>query len=580
MKKLILLLILAFTCVLGLAACDEEKPAELSQELKDGQSFIKQLYEKASSETPSDYFMVGSAAKCSVTWSVNVKSGNPEDVKVVVNEDGTVTIDVNEKALTDVVYTLTATLSYNNETTTLSYERKLPRFQELTHAQYLAAEDDSAVVIKGIVTAVLSKPSLGDKTSELYLQDADGGYYAYDLTDDPVAKGVEVGMEVRVTGTKDLYFGTHQLKSGTVEIINSNKVSVTPYDITADYKAAADLKAESLVSKQSTIVTLKGVTIGAVGTNGYHYFSVEGATVTSDCYVRLSSSNCPLNAADTTAYSAKWAELEGHKANITGVVSLYSEAFYIQPVSLDSIEDLGAVQKTDAEAVAWAEGKLDISKLKFEHGKTVDLPSNADLALYGVSVSWASSNTSVIAIEGNAATVTAGAADTEVTLTATLTKNAESKQVEIKVTVAKYEEGSDEPALKEGTAYTISARNASDLLYFSGSISDGRFAGTAEASAAASVYVEIEGETYYLYFMNNGTKTYINMGDSSSGAEFVTDKANATVYEWNSNLKTLVVADDTNNRAFGMGATSTFTTFSCYDASGNYNWGQFTEVAA
>ena len=58
MKKLILVLILMLSCIFGLTACNDDKTEnvekELSPELKAGQSFIKQLYVNASSETPAD----------------------------------------------------------------------------------------------------------------------------------------------------------------------------------------------------------------------------------------------------------------------------------------------------------------------------------------------------------------------------------------------------------------------------------------------------------------------------------------------------------------------------------------------
>ena len=134
--------------------------------------------------------------------------------------------------------------------------------------------------------------------------------------------------------------------------------------------------------------------------------------------------------------------------------------------------------------------------------------------------------------------------------------------------------------LKENTAYTISANNANGLLYFSGTVTSGRFDGTLEASEAVSVYVEISGSDYYIYFMDGETKTYIVMSDKAAGGSFTTDKASATVFEWNATINTLVVAEDSNNRAFGAGASATNNNFSCYDTSNTYNWGQFNEVAA
>ncbi|MBO5480862.1 MAG: InlB B-repeat-containing protein, partial [Clostridia bacterium] len=47
----------------------------------------------------------------------------------------------------------------------------------MTHEEFVAAEDEAAVVVKGVVTGIVNT----DSKHELYFEDADGGYYAYDL---------------------------------------------------------------------------------------------------------------------------------------------------------------------------------------------------------------------------------------------------------------------------------------------------------------------------------------------------------------------------------------------------------------
>ena len=136
------------------------------------------------------------------------------------------------------------------------------------------------------------------------------------------------------------------------------------------------------------------------------------------------------------------------------------------------------------------------------------------------------------------------------------------------------------PSVVVGTGYTISAANKDGLLYFTGDVAEGRFTGSLNAADAVTVYVEAAqnaGE-FYLYFMAGETKTYVVMADKAAGGSFSTDVATATVFEWSAEKATLVVVDDANNRAFGTDGTKTYTTFSCYDLNGSYNWGQFTEV--
>lgn len=141
----------------------------------------------------------------------------------------------------------------------------------------------------------------------------------------------------------------------------------------------------------------------------------------------------------------------------------------------------------------------------------------------------------------------------------------------------------DEPttgALEIGKGYTISAVNGTGTLYFAGAVTEGRFSGTYDASAATVVYVEAAANAseYLLYFMVGETKNYVVIADSATGASITTDATAATAFEWNAEKATLAVAEDANNRGFGVGATATYQTFSPYDLTGSYNWGQFTAI--
>ena len=135
-----------------------------------------------------------------------------------------------------------------------------------------------------------------------------------------------------------------------------------------------------------------------------------------------------------------------------------------------------------------------------------------------------------------------------------------------------------ESGLREGVAYTISADNATGTLWFNGTVTNGRFDGSYDESEAVSVYAKNVNGGFLLYFLDGEAKQYICMDDKSAGGSFSTDAASATVFEWNAEKETAAVAEDSNNRAFGCDATKTYTNFSCYDLSGNYNWGQFTPV--
>ena len=144
--------------------------------------------------------------------------------------------------------------------------------------------------------------------------------------------------------------------------------------------------------------------------------------------------------------------------------------------------------------------------------------------------------------------------------------------------VAKCEGHTVASPLVEGQAYTISAANKTALLYFDGTVTSGRFNGTTDYSKAAKIYVEISNGLYYIYFNDaSNVKQYVVMDDKAAGCALTSDKASATLFEWNATLATLEVEDDTNARAFGCQTTSESTSFSSYAVSNTtgYNWGQY-----
>ena len=131
----------------------------------------------------------------------------------------------------------------------------------------------------------------------------------------------------------------------------------------------------------------------------------------------------------------------------------------------------------------------------------------------------------------------------------------------------------------EGQAYVIGAANSKGTLYFNGTVSSGRFNGVYVKEQATKVYVEAVDGNFRIYFTDaSDVKQYVVMGDKSAGGSFTTDSAAASIFEWNADKNTLAVAEDSNNRAFGVAADSTYDNFSCYDLTGSYNWGQFEAV--
>ncbi len=418
MKKLISVVILLALCVAAFAAC---KPGETKKDaLTLAKEYIYTMYRNEAEVTASDYTRVGVVSIDGVTytveWTANITSGPADGVKTVKSEDGsTVTVDIDEKASADVVYTLKATIKdAEGKTAELSFDHKVPAFKEFTWAEYVAAAKDDTVIVKGVITAIMAK-SKGNSYNCLYLQDNDGGYYAYNMATDPVTDDkLEVGMTVRVTGTRDTYNGTYEIMKATVEIVDSNKTPATAVDFTERYQKATSLKDEALTAQQGMLVTLKGVEITGEDTSGGYYKFKLGEY---ESYIRISSSVCPITKDEQETLKKGHAEHTGWTANVTGIICVYDGAFYLTPASADAFEYVALPQKDDAGMVAFEKDGLSVVS-------TVTADTEIELPSVGktydkVAITWESDNAAAVVANGKL-TIKLPDTDATVKLTATL----------------------------------------------------------------------------------------------------------------------------------------------------------------
>ncbi len=418
MKKLISVVILLALCVAAFAAC---KPGETKKDaLTLAKEYIYTMYRNEAEVTASDYTRVGVVSIDGVTytveWTANITSGPADGVKTVKSEDGsTVTVDIDEKASADVVYTLKATIKdAEGKTAELSFNHKVPAFKEFTWAEYVAAAKDDTVIVKGVITAIMAK-SKGNSYNCLYLQDNDGGYYAYNMATDPVTDDkLEVGMTVRVTGTRDTYNGTYEIMKATVEIVDSNKTPATAVDFTEKYQKATSLKDEALTAQQGMLVTLKGVEITGEDTSGGYYKFKLGEF---ESYIRISSSVCPITKDEQETLKKGHAEHTGWTANVTGIICVYDGAFYLTPASADAFEYVGLPQKDDAGMVAFEKDGLSVVSTVTADTE-IELPS-AGKTYDKVAITWESDNAAAVVANGKL-TIKLPDTDATVKLTATL----------------------------------------------------------------------------------------------------------------------------------------------------------------
>jgi len=128
----------------------------------------------------------------------------------------------------------------------------------MDYDQYMAAELDTEVTIQAYVQA---KQSWWEDKATVYLQDQDGGYFAYNMacSEEDYEKLTE-GTCIRVTGFKSEWSGEVEIMDGTFEFVDGADTFVSmPLDVTEL------LGTDELIYSQNQRVAFKGLTVEAAG---------------------------------------------------------------------------------------------------------------------------------------------------------------------------------------------------------------------------------------------------------------------------------------------------------------------------
>jgi hypothetical protein len=271
--------------------------------------------------------------------NVQVKDYVPADENDVNTAENTATVHVPERPETgaaDIAYTLRALITApDGSTTYVLFNLKVPALNPNTFAEFMAAEKDAFITVSGVVTAIQRKAD-GNQDNGVYFQDADGGYYAYQV-DDAAMEGLEIGMTVVVSGKRGTY-GVAQITSPSLKVIDTTIKTVEPIDFTDLVKNADKLTNAELLAKNSVLVTIKGATLAEAGDNGYYYFLIGEHKV----YFRISGSNNPMTADEKAALIKAHADNKGATADITGLVNAYNGVLYLTPAGGTTITNIVA----------------------------------------------------------------------------------------------------------------------------------------------------------------------------------------------------------------------------------------------
>ena len=565
MKKAFLYSLVAVLCLLAVVGCSTSSKSTEPTGLSKAKSYLYAMYKDKAVATASDYTVVDTVMINGVSYSVEWSSDvDASAVSFIPGDKHMVTVDVNEKSPVDVSYTLTATLSDSEgNTETVSFPHSIPAFKESSWAEYKAAADDSTLVVKGVVTGIMSKTK-GNSSNCLYIQDGDGGYYVYAMAADPIESGIEVGMTVRVTGAKDTYSGTLEIANATVEILDSGKTEYAPADWTLKYEAATSLKDEALTKEQALLVTIKGVEVTSQDTSsGYYKFKKNGL----ESYVRISSSVCPIDKDAQTALKNGHAEHYGWTADVTGVICVYDGAFYLSPVEgFDAFTYVSLPEKSDEEKIAFELDSLSLTDYCAED--TVIALTLEGAGYSDVAIEWTSDSPAAV-VEGDKLVITLAEEATVATVTAKAKSGDKEGVKEFKVSIdalSTVMAGMVEVTeYKEYTPYALYTKqaNINKNLFFAGSITGGKYLSTTDKdSKVARVFLEKDGEGWRIYTIVDGSKLYVEVVE---GKAALNSEPQGNVWTINSEVNVPVtMVGDTE---YYLGCYKTYDTFSASKTS-------------
>lgn len=298
-----------------------------------------------------------------------------------------------------------------------------PQGTPMTWSEFRAAENGSIITVKGRVIAWTYDEAYGN--GNVFLQDENGGYYAYRLVAalSEYQDYLAVGNEVILEGQKDVYSGLHQFaqKSVTgIKVVSRENAGSKPEarDVT---EAAKNGELEPL---QSTWATVLGTYV--IGDDGYKYIQVGGNRYQIYSDKKYNGENLEEVNAQLAGLTA------GDTIRLNGIVGMYNNPqFY--PYN---------VVKSDETITVSPEEKVAIAKADVFAGFEAKYEANAEVALYAssdaeVSVSYAlnaEANTSVYALSADKLTITPSENEEKATVTATISCGAVTDTATFEIT--------------------------------------------------------------------------------------------------------------------------------------------------
>lgn len=334
---------------------EETATNNLSVNLADGQSIKVKAKGDGKNYTDSDFSEVKTYTAPS---KQPVQLAGPS---VSIGTDGTVTIgtvehavkivyvigdgaeteyDANNKPVLTDGQTIKVTakgdgVNYSDsEPVTKTYDAEAPAPAEvMTRAEFIAAADSSSVAVAGKVSAMTAVTKNDVTSYNVYLQDNDGGYYAYGVA--AIPEGLAVGMEIKVSGTKTVYNGLNEITNATIEITDNTVSAVTPIDVTGKIG-----NNDELLALQSSLVTVNSAVIASVTVDAEKNRTNVVLTVGDKTVTFYIGGSQVVDATQQNAITESFKANEGKTVDVTALVSLFSNTAQLIPANAEPITNI------------------------------------------------------------------------------------------------------------------------------------------------------------------------------------------------------------------------------------------------
>lgn len=391
MKKVLIAFIMVFAAVFGLTACDQasstsSKTTETVQSTSSQKSSSANVVQKAvdtyllpnvdkNLKVIGDFTVNGSLSVADQSVKITWTSSSPAAVVGEVGEDGMVPVTIVRQATGDVDVTLTMTVTVAGQTGTKTFKfRVLQALQSISYDDFIAADTDAEVIVKGYVQAV------GDDMDGIqsFFIAEEGSNKTVFIYQAPTTADLKAGDFVKVDGFKAVYYEAPQVVKSTVEILDGTK-TVGPVAVTDISEVAAN-----------QFVTLRGYTfINEADNGGYPEFTLVKDSKT--IHVRISKyyNDVTGDFAKALIASVKVGDI----VNVSGFKSTYKQEDILYLLTSDAFEVTGTdPDVTLASKAAYSvENPFEIAYAEAP-ATAIVLSLSADVDGTAVNLTWTSDN--------------------------------------------------------------------------------------------------------------------------------------------------------------------------------------------